>query len=299
MPSDGAPFLIEVAIEPKSKADQEKLGAALAKLTADDPSFGFSTDDESGQTILKGLSELHLTAKVESLRRSGIEANIGAPQVAFRETATRHVEHTVTHKKQTGRSGQFASVTIIVEPTGAGKGYEFESTIVGTELPEKFFPGVKRGLESVLSSGVVAGFPVVDVKVRLTNARYHDVDSSELAFEIATRWCFREALQKAGAILLEPIMKVEVVTPVDYAGAVIRDLRLRRSQITEQDTRGAVVAIHATVPLMNMFDYAIQLHEKSGGLATFTMQFDHYAPAPPNYTGPGDPPFRPAVGMRA
>jgi elongation factor G len=179
-----------------------------------------------------------------------------------------------------------------------GKGYEFESKIVGSAVPKEYIPGVEKGLESVLSSGVVAGFPVVDVKVKLIDGKYHDVDSSALAFEIATRVCFREALQKGKSVLLEPIMKVEVVTPVDCAGAVIRDLRLRRGQITEQDTRGDTVAIHAIVPLMNMFGYAIPLHEKSGGRATFTMQFDHYAPAPPN-GGPSDPTFRPAIGMRA
>ena len=298
MPDDGAPFLVEIAIEPKSKADQEKLSAALAELAAEDPSFRVSTDRESGQTILKGVSESRLESKVERLKRIGIAANIGAPQVAFRECVTRRVEHSYTHKRQDRGKGQFASVTLAVEPIGLDKGYEFESTIVGSVLPERFFPGVKNGLESVLSSGIVAGFPVVGIKVRLIDAKFHDLDSSMLAFEIATRACFREALQRGKSVLLEPIMKVEVVTPVDCAGVVIRDLRLRRAQIAEQDTRSDAVAVRAIVPLMNMFGYASPLHQNSNGRATFTMQFDHYAPAPPN-NGPSDPPFRPAVGMRA
>ncbi|SHN78979.1 translation elongation factor EF-G [Bradyrhizobium erythrophlei] len=301
MPDDDASRLpvIEVAIEPKTKADQQKLGEALAKLAAEDPSFVVSTDGESGQTILKGTSEEHLDAKVGFLKRDGINANIGAPQVAFRERITQRVEHSYTHKKQTGRTGQFASVTLIVEPNESGKGYEFETKIVGDAVPKEYIPGIEKGLESVLSSGVVAGFPVFDVKVQLIDGKYHDVDSSALAFEIAARACFREALQKGKPVLLEPIMKVEVVTPTDCAGAVIRDLRLRRSQITGQDTRSDVVVVHAMVPLMNMFGYASPLRENSSGRATFTMRFDHYAEAPPNVSGPDDPPFGPAIGMRA
>jgi elongation factor G len=297
MQEDRAPCLIEIAIEPKSKADQEKLGVALAKLAAEDPSFRVSTDQESGQTILKGMSESHLDEKVGRLKREGISANIGAPQVAFRERITQRVEHSYTHKKQTGGKGQFAAVTLIVEPNEPDKGFQFESESAGDAVPKQYIPGVEKGLQSVLSSGVVAGFPVVDVKIQLIDGKYHDVDSSPLAFEIATRACFREALQKGKSVLLEPIMKVEVVTPVDCAGAAIRDLRLRRSEIAEQDTRSDAVAIHAMVPLMNMFGYASALREKSGGRATFTMQFDHYAVAPPN-NGPDDP-FGPAVGMRA
>ena len=300
MPDDDAAqlSLIEIAIEPKSKADQEKLGVALAKLAAEDPSFQVSTDRESGQTILKGTSEEHLDAKVGFLKRDGIDANIGAPQVAFRERVAERVEHSYTHKKQTGGSGQFAAVTIVVEPNEPGKGYEFESRIVGGAVPKEYIPGVEKGLESVLSSGVVAGFPVVDVKVQLIDGKYHDVDSSVLAFEIATRACFREALQKGKSVLLEPIMKVEVVTPEDCARAVIDDLKLRRCQIIGQDTRDGVVGIDAMVPLMNMFGYASPLRQKSNGRASFIMRFDHYATAPPNTTQP-DPPFRPAIGMRA
>jgi elongation factor G len=298
MPDDDASQLsvIEIAIEPKSKADQEKLGVALAKLAAEDPSFVVSTDVESGQTILKGTSEEHLDAKVGLLKRDGIDANIGAPQVSFRERVTQRVEHSYTLKKQSSGSGQFAAITIIVEPNEPGKGYEFESKIVGGAVPKEYIPGVEKGLESVLSSGVVAGFPVVDVKVQLIDGKYHDVDSSALAFEIATRACFREALQKGKSVLLEPIMKLEVVTPDDCVAAVLRDLKLRRSEIIGQDERSNAVVITAMVPLMNMFGYAAVLRQKSNGGATFTMQFDHYAPAGPNNT---DPPFRPAIGMRA
>jgi elongation factor G len=275
--------VIEIAIEPKSKADQEKLGVALAKLAAEDPSFRVSTDQESGQTILKGMGELHLDIKVDILKRTyKVDANIGAPQVAFRERVTQRVEHSYTHKKQTGGTGQFAAITIIVEPNEPGKGYEFESKIVGGAVPKEYIPGVEKGLESVLTSGVVAGFPVVDVKVQLIDGKYHDVDSSALAFEIATRACFREALQRGKSVLLEPIMKVEVVTPEDYTGSVIGDLNSRRGQIQGQDMRGNANVINAMVPLMNMFGYVNNLRSMSQGRATFTMQFDHYAEAPAN-----------------
>jgi len=275
--------VIEIAIEPKSKADQEKLGIALAKLAAEDPSFRVSTDHESGQTILKGMGELHLDIKVDILKRTyKVDANIGAPQVAFRERITKRVENAYTHKKQTGGTGQFAAVTLIVEPNEPGKGYEFESKIVGGAVPKEYIPGVEKGIESVLSSGVVAGFPIVDVKVQLIDGKYHDVDSSALAFEIATRACFREALQKGKSVLLEPIMKVEVVTPEDYTGSVIGDLNSRRGQIQGQDMRGNANVINAMVPLMNMFGYVNNLRSMSQGRATFTMQFDHYAEAPAN-----------------
>jgi len=275
--------VIEIAIEPKSKADQEKLGIALAKLAAEDPSFRVSTDHESGQTILKGMGELHLDIKVDILKRTyKVDANIGAPQVAFRERPTKHVEHEYTHKKQSGGSGQFAAVKIVVEPNEPGKGFEFESKIVGGAVPKEYIPGVEKGVESVLTSGVVAGFPVVDVKVQLIDGKYHDVDSSALAFEIASRAAFREALQKAKSVLLEPIMKVEVVTPEDYTGSVIGDLNSRRGQIRGQDMRGNANVISAMVPLMNMFGYVNNLRSMSQGRATFTMQFDHYAEAPAN-----------------
>jgi elongation factor G len=275
--------VIEIAIEPKSKADQEKLGIALAKLAAEDPSFRVTTDHESGQTILKGMGELHLDIKVDILKRTyKVDANIGAPQVAFRERPTRRVEHDYVHKKQSGGSGQFAAVKIVVEPNEPGKGYEFESKVVGGAVPKEYIPGVEKGVESVLTSGVVAGFPVVDVKVELIDGKYHDVDSSALAFEIASRAAFREALQKAKSVLLEPIMKVEVVTPEDYTGSVIGDLNSRRGQIQGQDMRGNANVINAMVPLMNMFGYVNNLRSMSQGRATFTMQFDHYAEAPAN-----------------
>ncbi|TAK48060.1 MAG: elongation factor G [Xanthobacteraceae bacterium] len=275
--------VIEIAIEPKSKADQEKLGVALAKLAAEDPSFRVSTDQESGQTILKGMGELHLDIKVDILRRTyKVDANIGAPQVAFRERVTKAAEVDYTHKKQSGGSGQFARVKIVVEPNEPGKGFEFESKIVGGSVPKEYIPGVEKGLESVLTSGVVAGFPVVDVKVQLVDGAYHDVDSSALAFEIASRAAFREALQKGKSVLLEPIMKVECVTPEDYTGSVIGDLNSRRGQIQGQDMRGNANVINAMVPLMNMFGYVNSLRSMSQGRATFTMQFDHYAEAPAN-----------------
>jgi len=275
--------VIEIAIEPKSKADQEKLGVALAKLAAEDPSFRVSTDQESGQTILKGMGELHLDIKVDILKRTyKVDANIGAPQVAFREKITRAVTKDYTHKKQTGGSGQFAQVKIVVEPTEPGHPFEFENKIVGGSVPKEYIPGVEKGLESVLGSGVLAGFPVVDLKVSLIDGRYHDVDSSALAFEIASRAALREAMQEARPVLLEPIMKVEVVTPEDYTGSVIGDLNSRRGQIQGQDMRGNANVINAMVPLMNMFGYVNNLRSMSQGRATFTMQFDHYAELPAN-----------------
>src|SRR6202162_1746942 len=224
--------VIEIAIEPKSKADQEKLGIALAKLVAEDPSFRVNTDPESGQTIIRGMGELHLDIKVDILRRTyKVDANIGAPQVAFREKITQRVEHDYTHKKQTGGSGQFAQVKIIAEPTAPGTPFEFENEVVGGTVPKEFIPGVEKGLESVLGSGPLAGFPVVDLKVTLIDGKYHDVDSSALAFEICARQCLREALQRARPVLLEPIMKVEVVTVAEYTGSVIGDLNSRRGHI--------------------------------------------------------------------
>ncbi len=275
--------VIEIAIEPKSKADQEKLGVALAKLAAEDPSFRVSTDIESGQTILKGMGELHLDIKVDILKRTyKVDANIGAPQVAFREKITQSAEVDYTHKKQTGGTGQFARVKIVVEPTAPGTPFEFENEIVGGSVPKEFIPGVEKGLESVLGSGVLAGFPVVDIKVSLVDGKHHEVDSSALAFEIAARAAMREALQKGKSVLLEPIMKVEVVTPEDYTGSVIGDLNSRRGQIQGQDMRGNANVINAMVPLMNMFGYVNNLRSMSQGRATFTMQFDHYAELPAN-----------------
>jgi elongation factor G len=275
--------VIEIAIEPKSKADQEKLGIALAKLVAEDPSFRVNTDPESGQTIIRGMGELHLDIKVDILKRTyKVDANIGAPQVAFREKITQRVEHDYQHKKQTGGSGQFAQIKIVAEPTPPGTPFEFVNEVVGGTVPKEYIPGVEKGLESVLGSGPLAGFPVVDLKVTLTDGKYHDVDSSALAFEICARQCLREAMQRARPVLLEPIMKVEVVTVADYTGSVIGDLNSRRGHIMGQDTRGNANVINAMVPLMNMFSYVNNLRSMSQGRATFTMQFDHYAELPAN-----------------
>jgi elongation factor G len=273
--------VIEIAIEPKSKADQEKLGVALAKLVAEDPSFRVTTDQESGQTIIKGMGELHLDIKVDILKRTyKVDANIGAPQVAYREKITRSAPVDYTHKKQTGGHGQYARVKIVAEPAEPGAGFVFENEIVGGSVPKEFIPAVEKGLEGVMSSGVLAGFPVVDVKVSLVDGASHDVDSSAMAFEICARTAMREALQKGGSVLLEPIMKVEVVTPEDYTGSVIGDLNSRRGQIQGQDMRGNANVISAMVPLANMFSYVNNLRSMSQGRATFTMQFDHYAEVP-------------------
>jgi elongation factor G len=275
--------VIEIAIEPKSKADQEKLGVALAKLAAEDPSFRVSTDQESGQTILKGMGELHLDIKVDILKRTyKVEANIGAPQVAYRERVSRPATVDYTHKKQTGGTGQFARVKIVVEPADPGAGYSFENKIVGGAVPKEFIPGVEKGLQSVLGSGVLAGFPVVDLKIALIDGAAHDVDSSALAFEIASRAALREALQKGQSVLLEPIMKVEVVTPEDYTGSVIGDLNSRRGQVQGQDMRGNANVINAMVPLANMFGYINTLRSMTQGRANYTMQFDHYEQVPNN-----------------
>src|SRR5450432_4191965 len=275
--------VIEIAIEPKSKADQEKLGVALAKLAAEDPSFRVSTDQESGQTILKGMGELHLDIKVDILKRTyKVEANIGAPQVAYREKISRQVTKDYVHKKQTGGSGQFARIKIVCEPLPPGSGFMFENKVIGGNVPKEFIPGVEKGLESVLGSGVLAGFPVVDLKVTLIDGAYHDVDSSALAFEICARGALREALQKGGSVLLEPIMKVEVVTVAEYTGSVIGDLNSRRGHIQGQDVRGNANVINAMVPLANMFSYVNTLRSMSQGRATFTMQFDHYEEVPRN-----------------
>jgi elongation factor G len=273
--------VIEIAVEPKTKGDQEKLGVALSRLAAEDPSFRVTTDQESGQTILKGMGELHLDIKVDILKRTyKVDVSVGQPQVAYRETITRATTIDYTHKKQTGGSGQFARVKIEVHPNAPGEGFDFEAKIVGGAVPKEYIPGVEKGLESVLTSGVLIGFPVVDVGVSLIDGAYHDVDSSALAFEIASRAAFREALQKAGPVLLEPIMKVEVVTPEEYLGSVIGDINSRRGQIAGTDTRGNAQVVNAKVPLANMFGYVNQLRSMSQGRAQYTMQFDHYAQVP-------------------
>ena len=273
--------VIEIAVEPKSKADQEKLGIALSKLAAEDPSFRVSTDQESGQTILKGMGELHLDIKVDILRRTyKVDANIGQPQVAYREKLTRRQEIDYTHKKQTGGTGQFARVKFIVEPNEPGAGFSFESKIVGGAVPKEYIPGVEKGLESVKDNGLLAGFPLIDFKAPLTDGKYHDVDSSVLAFEIAARAAFKELREKGAPKLLEPIMAVEVVTPEEYLGSVIGDLNGRRGMIQGQDTRGNAIVVNAFVPLANMFGYVNTLRGMSQGRAQFTMQYDHYDPVP-------------------
>jgi elongation factor G len=275
--------VIEIAVEPKTKGDQEKMSTGLARLAAEDPSFRVETDIESGQTIMKGMGELHLDILVDRLKREfKVEANIGAPQVAYRETIDREVEHSYTHKKQSGGSGQFGEVKLIITPTEPGEGYSFESRIVGGSVPKEYIPGVEKGIKSVMDSGPLAGFPVIDFKVALIDGKFHDVDSSVLAFEIAARMCMREGMKMAGAKLLEPIMKVEVITPEEYTGGIIGDLTSRRGQVQGQDTRGNAIAIDAMVPLANMFGYINTLRSMSSGRAQFSMQFDHYEAVPSN-----------------
>ncbi|MEH0198013.1 elongation factor G [Caulobacter sp. CCNWLY153] len=273
--------VIEIAVEPKSKADQEKLGVALQKLAAEDPSFTVSTDFESGQTILKGMGELHLDIKIDILKRTyKVEANIGAPQVAYRESLGRKVDIDYTHKKQTGGTGQFARVMITFEPGEPGSGFVFENSIVGGAVPKEYIPGVQKGLESVKDNGLLAGFPLIDFKATLTDGKYHDVDSSVLAFEIASRAAFKELREKGAPKLLEPIMKVEVVTPEEYLGSVIGDLNSRRGMIQGQDMRGNATVVNAFVPLANMFGYVNTLRGMSQGRAQFSMVYDHYDPVP-------------------
>jgi len=273
--------VIELAIEPKSKGDQEKLGVALQRLAAEDPSFRMKSDEESGQTIIAGMGELHLDILVDRMKREfKVEANIGAPQVAYRESLGQAGLVDYTHKKQSGGSGQFARVKIEFEPGEAGSGFQFESKIVGGSVPKEYIPGVEKGLASVMESGLLAGFPVIDVKATLVDGAYHDVDSSVLAFEIAGRAAFREAKNHCAPKLLEPIMKVEVVTPDEYTGSVIGDLNSRRGQIAGQEMRGNATVVNAMVPLANMFGYVNNLRSATQGRAQFTMQFDHYDPVP-------------------
>jgi elongation factor G len=273
--------VIEVAVEPKSKSDQERMGMALARLAQEDPSFRVSVDHESGQTIIKGMGELHLEIIVDRMKREfKVEANVGAPQVAYRETITRAIEHDYTHKKQTGGAGQYARVKIRFEPMAAGFGFEFENDVVGGSVPREFVPGVEKGLKVAKETGPIAGFPVIDFKASLIDGAYHDVDSNVLTFDIAARACFREALPRANPKLLEPIMRVEVVTPEDYMGDVIGDLNSRRGHVTGMDSRGNARIVQAMVPLANMFGYVNTLRSMSQGRAQYTMHFDHYQQVP-------------------
>ena len=273
--------VIEVAVEPKTKGDQEKLGVALARLAAEDPSFRVSSDEESGQTVIKGMGELHLEIIVDRMKREfKVDANVGAPQVAYRETISKPTDIDYTHKKQTGGSGQFARIKLTFQPQEPGEGYVFENTVVGGSVPKEYVPGVEKGLLDAQASGVLAGFPVIDFKVTLTDGASHDVDSSVMAFEIAARAAFKEAVQKAGPRLLEPVMRVEVVTPEDYMGDIIGDLNSRRGNVSGMDQRGNARVINAMVPLANMFGYVNNLRSMSQGRAQYTMHFDHYAQVP-------------------
>jgi elongation factor G len=273
--------VIEVAVEPKTKGDQEKMGVALSRLANEDPSFRVSTDSESGQTVIKGMGELHLEIIVDRMRREfKVEANVGQPQVAYRETISKVHEIDYTHKKQTGGAGQFARVVIRFEPQEPGSGFKFESAVVGGAVPREYIPAVQKGLESARENGVLASFPVIDFKATLLDGAAHDVDSSSLAFEIAARAAFREGIAKAGPKLLEPVMRVEVVTPDEYMGDIIGDLNSRRGQITGMDQRGNARILTALVPLATMFGYVNTLRSMSQGRAQYTMHFDRYAEVP-------------------
>ncbi len=275
--------VIEIAVEPKTKGDQEKMGEALARLAKEDPSFRVSSDEESGQTIIKGMGELHLDIIVDRMKREfKVEANVGAPQVAYRETIEKSAEFEYIHKKQSGGAGQFAKVKLLIEPQEPGKGRLVESAIKGGAIPKEFIPGVEKGIETVSDSGILAGFPMIDYKVTIIDGLHHDVDSSVLAFELASRACFKEACTQGGLKLLEPIMRVEVVTPEDYMGDVIGDLNSRRGQINTQEQRGNATVITAMVPLANMFGYINSLRSMSQGRAQYSMFFDHYSKVPQN-----------------
>ncbi len=275
--------VISVSVEAKSKAEQEKFSMALGKMVRADPSLRLETDRETGQTILRGMGELHLEVTLDRMRTEfGVEGNMGRPQVAYRETITREIEYTYTHKKQTGGSGQYAEVKIIFEPRERGEGFEFVDKVVGGAIPREFIPSVQKGLTVQKEEGVLAGYPTVDFRAELIDGKYHDVDSNALTFEIAARACFREALKLASPIILEPVMKVEVVTPDDHLGDVIGDINRRRGQIVGQLERGGAIAVEATVPLSEMFGYIGQLRGMTSGRASYTMEFSHYEPVPRN-----------------
>ena len=275
--------VIEVAVEPKTKVDHEKMGIALGRLAQEDPSFRVTNDEESGQTIIKGMGELHLEILVDRMKREfKVEANVGAPQVAYRETISKSADVDYYHKKQSGGAGQFARVKISFDPGEPGSGYEFINKIKGGNIPTDYIPGVQKGLIAQQQSGVIAGFPCIDFKATLNDGAYHDVDSSVLAFEIAARAAFREGIAKANPVLLEPIMKVEVLTPEKYMGDVIGDLNSRRGQVQEMNTRGNANVVNAMVPLANMFGYVNNLRSLTQGRANYSMQFDHYEQVPSN-----------------
>jgi elongation factor G len=273
--------VIEVAVEPKTKGDQEKMGVALGRLAQEDPSFRVTSDAESGQTVIKGMGELHLEIIVDRMKREfKVDASVGAPQVAYRETITRLGEIDYTHKKQTGGAGQFARIKLLFEPLAPGAGFEFDNAVTGGAVPKEYVPGVAKGLNSARETGVLAGFPLIDFKATLVDGASHDVDSSVLAFEIATRAAFREGINRAAPVLLEPVMRVEVVTPEEYMGDIIGDLNSRRGHVTGMDSRGNAQVINAMVPLANMFGYVNNLRSMSQGRAQYTMHFDHYEKVP-------------------
>jgi elongation factor G len=276
--------VIHVAVEPKTKADQDKMSKALFSLSEEDPTFQVRSDEETGQTIISGMGELHLEVLVDRmLREFSVDATVGKPQVAYRETISQKVDKsTYTHKKQTGGSGQYAEVTISIENTGPGGGYEFVDAISGGRIPKEYIPSVDAGIQDAMTAGVLAGYPTVDVRATLTDGKYHDVDSSEMAFKIAGTMAFKEAARKAKPILLEPIMKVEVVTPEDYMGDVMGDLSSRRGKLGGMEQRGNSQVINAQVPLSEMFGYATDLRSRTSGRATYTMQFDSYQQMPSN-----------------
>ena len=273
--------VIEIAVEPKTKADQEKMGQALARLAAEDPSFRVATDFESGQTIIKGMGELHLEIIVDRMKREfSVEANIGQPQVAYRETITKPTDLDYTHKKQSGGAGQFARIKIRFVPLPPGSGFEFSNSVVGGNVPKDYIPGVEKGFKAALETGPLTGFPVTDLKLELYDGAHHEVDSSVMAFEIAARAAFREGILKARPVLLEPVMKVEIVTPDEYMGDIIGDLSSRRGNVSSMDQRGNARVVNGMVPLANMFGYVNTLRSMSQGRAQFTMHFDHYAEIP-------------------
>ena len=275
--------VIELSVEPKTKADQERMGIALNRLSAEDPSFRVSTDHESGQTIIKGMGELHLDILVDRMRREfKVEANVGAPQVAYRESLAKSVDVDYTHKKQSGGSGQFGRVKVTVVPGERGSGIVFSDEIKGGNIPREYIPSVEKGMRESAENGHMIGFPIIDFEIKLTDGAYHDVDSSALAFEIAGRAAMREVAAKAGIKLLEPVMKVEVTTPEDFMGDVIGDLNSRRGQIQGTDSRGNAQVVEAMVPLANMFGYVNQLRSFSQGRANYSMQFSHYEEVPTN-----------------
>ena len=275
--------VIEVAVEPKTKADYEKMGQALGRLAQEDPSFRVTSDEESGQTIIKGMGELHLEILVDRMKREfKVEADVGAPQVAYRETITKDVEVDYTHKKQSGGAGQFARVKMKFKPLERNSGIKFNNTVVGGNIPKEYIPGVEKGINSASQNGVIAGYNVIDFEAEVYDGAYHDVDSSVLAFEIASRAAFREAVAKAGPKLLEPMMKVEVVTPEDYMGDIIGDLNSRRGQIEKMEDRGNAKVVSSVVPLANMFGYVNNLRSMSQGRASYTMLFSHYDVVPSN-----------------